>query len=111
MMMGAIGVHFFVYRMVLRRSAPVFGGRFPVLSRTEIDARLLGGAALFGIGWGLGGFCPGPAVVAAATLRPPVLIFVAAMLGGMALHDLFAAMIAAPPSKAAALEGTLLPDQ
>ncbi len=75
-MVGAIGVHF----MALRR--------MPASPRTAsgtIDARLLGGAALFGLGWGAAGFCPGPAVVSVATCAPGVLGFVAAMLLGMAL--------------------------
>jgi uncharacterized membrane protein YedE/YeeE len=56
-------------------------------TRTDIDARLLVGAALFGIGWGLVGLCPGPAIANLATLSVPVLVFVAAMIAGMAAHD------------------------
>ena len=71
-----------------RRAAPVLDARFDWPTKRRIDAPLLGGAALFGIGWGLSGFCPGPAVAALSTGAIPVLVFVAAMLAGMALHDL-----------------------
>jgi uncharacterized protein len=79
------------FRLVLRRSQPLFGSVFLVPGKAGIDARLLGGAGLFGIGWGLSGFCPGPAVVAAVTGVTEVLLFVAAMVLGMVLQQLFAA--------------------
>ena len=60
-------------------------------TRTDIDRPLIAGAALFGAGWGLVGLCPGPAIANLATLSPPVLLFVAAMIAGMAAHDLVAA--------------------
>ena len=65
-----------------RLRAPTFGDSFPGPASTTIDARLLGGAALFGAGWGLVGFCPGPAFAALTLGGVPVLIFVAAMLAG-----------------------------
>ncbi|MBE7244970.1 MAG: YeeE/YedE family protein [Actinomycetospora chiangmaiensis] len=71
-----------------RRAGPVLGARFDWPAKRRIDAPLIGGAALFGIGWGLSGFCPGPAVAALSTGATPVLVFAAAMLAGMALHDL-----------------------
>ena len=58
-------------------------------SRTDIDRRLIAGAALFGAGWGLVGLCPGPAIANIATLSPPVLLFAVAMIAGMAAHDLW----------------------
>jgi uncharacterized membrane protein YedE/YeeE len=82
---GAVGVHFWAYRWMRRRSAPGTGERFSIPAGTPIDARLGLGAVLFGIGWGLGGYCPGPAIVSLASLGAPVLVFVAAMLGGMLL--------------------------
>jgi uncharacterized protein len=57
----------------------------------SIDARLLGGGVLFGLGWGIGGFCPGPALVALGAGVGPAALFAAAMLAGMALHDHFLA--------------------
>lgn len=72
------------YKLVLRMPHPLFEGRFQVPSLTRLDARLIGGAAVFGAGWGLAGFCPGPAITAAALLRGEVFIFLAAMLAGIA---------------------------
>ena len=73
------------YRWVLRQSRPWLTESFHLPSRQEIDGPLIGGAALFGVGWGLAGFCPGPAVVAMALDPERVAAFVAAMLVGMAL--------------------------
>jgi len=82
---GAVGVHFWAYRWVRRRSAPRLDERFFVPAGTPIDVRLGLGAVLFGVGWGIGGYCPGPAIVSLASLSVPVAVFVAAMLGGMLL--------------------------
>lgn len=81
-MMGAIAVHTTVWRMVKRRPSPLLGGRFLVPTRRDLDARLLVGAAIFGVGWGLGGYCPGPGLASLATGAPAVLAFVVAMLVG-----------------------------
>ena len=88
-MIGAIAVHAVLYRLIRRRSSPLFASTFSVPARTDLDPRLLGGAALFGVGWGLGGFCPGPAVTSLASGSAPVVIFVAAMIAGMYLHKRF----------------------
>ncbi len=80
---GAVVVAFIGYRLVLARPAPLLAARFQVPTRTDIDARLLVGPALFGIGWGLGGFCPGPAFTALGLGAPGTLVFVPAMLAGM----------------------------
>jgi hypothetical protein len=73
------------YGLAFRRKAPLLGGSFQLPTATDVDKRLIGGAALFGVGWGLVGFCPGPAVSALATGSGEALIFVVAMLGGMGL--------------------------
>lgn len=73
------------YRLVLRRGAPFFADRFHMPSLTRVDARLTGGAALFGLGWGLSGFCPGPAVASLVFGSAQSLVFVAAMATGMVL--------------------------
>lgn len=83
-MAGAAATVFAGYRLVLKRSGPLFAERFNLPGATRIDARLIGGAAMFGIGWGLVGFCPGPALTALGTGAAPALIFVVAMLAGMA---------------------------
>ena len=88
-MVGAIGVHLFAnLRMRRPEAQPVFAERFNVPTKRKPDVRLVAGAALFGLGWGAAGFCPGPAVVSSVTLGATTLIFVGAMLAGMALHAL-----------------------
>ena len=87
-MVRAIGVNLLTWLLVGRLNGPVFAPRFQIPKRTDIDARLLGGAALFGLGWGLAGFCPGPALTAIPAGSGSVLLFVVAMLGGMGLFEL-----------------------
>jgi uncharacterized membrane protein YedE/YeeE len=84
-MAGALGVTALGYRLALKRPAPLLAPRFEVPTWREIDRRLLAGAVLFGIGWGLVGFCPGPAIASLAYGVRESIIFVAAMLAGMAL--------------------------
>lgn len=77
-----------VFQLVVRkRSRPVLGARFFLPTKTDLDPQLLGGAALFGIGWGIAGLCPGPAIANLVSGAPEVLAFVAAMIGGMWLRD------------------------
>jgi hypothetical protein len=84
---GAVMVHAVLYRLIRRRATPLFFSVFATPTRRDIDLRLLGGAALFGVGWGLGGYCPGPALTSLVSGRMPVIIFVASMLGGMILYN------------------------
>ena len=86
-MIGAIGVHAVGWRLARSLRNPVLGGRFVLPTRTGIDGALLAGAAIFGVGWGLAGYCPGPAIVDVASGPSSTLIFVAAMLVGSALTD------------------------
>jgi uncharacterized membrane protein YedE/YeeE len=72
-----------------RRVRPILAEVAAWPSRTDIDRPLIAGAVLFGGGWGLVGLCPGPAIANLATLSPPVLLFVAAMIAGMTAHDLW----------------------
>lgn len=88
-MIGAIAVHFVAYRFVPRLPRPVFAARWGLPTRADIDLRLLVGAALFGAGWGLGGYCPGPAIVSAAAGAAPTILFVGSMLAGMGLFALW----------------------
>lgn len=80
---GALAVAAVGYRLVLRRPRPVLDDHFHLPKASAIDARLVGGAAVFGVGWGIAGFCPGGALPALGTLRPEVFLFVAALLGGI----------------------------
>lgn len=82
-MAGAVVVTFLGYRLVLRRKAPVLMDSFDVPRSRLPDLRLVGGAAIFGIGWGIGGFCPGPALTALSLLAPGTLVFLPAMLIGL----------------------------
>ncbi|MFT6398796.1 MAG: putative membrane protein YedE/YeeE [Bradymonadia bacterium] len=82
-MVGAIAVHMLLFRVIVRRPSPVYEGHFRIPTRQDIDLRLIGGAAIFGAGWGLGGFCPGPGIVSSVTGAAAAVVFVAAMLGGM----------------------------
>ena len=82
-MAGALAVTALGYRLVFRRNAPLLDAKFHLPTQSQIDLPLVGGAALFGVGWGLAGMCPGPALTDLMTLEPKVLVFVAAMLVGM----------------------------
>ncbi|MCA9542991.1 MAG: YeeE/YedE family protein [Myxococcales bacterium] len=84
-MAGAIAVNVALFYPTIRRARPVFAPKFGIPSRSDIDLRLVGGAALFGAGWGLGGYCPGPGLASASTLAPKGLTFVVAMIAGMSL--------------------------
>lgn len=88
---GAIAVGVFAFAAAKRRATAWSGDRIDIPSNTTIDARLIGGGLLFGTGWGIGGFCPGPALVAMSSGLGSAAIFVVAMLAGMALHDRFLA--------------------
>lgn len=95
-MMGAIGVHMPLLWLVRRRSAPLLAPRFEVPDKKNIDMRLVGGSALFGVGWALGGFCPGPAVVSVFGGRSDNFVFFLALLGGLALRSLTPAPMPSP---------------
>ncbi|HSD11361.1 MAG TPA: YeeE/YedE family protein [Candidatus Binatia bacterium] len=84
---SALVVTFACFRFILRRPHPLFALEFRVPSARRIDSRLIGGSALFGIGWGLAGYCPGPAVASLAYGRWQSATFVLAMIVGMALGE------------------------
>lgn len=82
---GAAAVTLLGFPLALRRDRPVHAPRFVLPTRSDIDRPLVVGAALFGVGWGLAGLCPGPALTDLVTLDPGLLLFCAAMLAGLAL--------------------------
>lgn len=82
-MVGAIAVHWLLFRLILRRESPFFGGNFGIPTRRDITVRLVVGSALFGVGWGLGGFCPGPGIVTSMSFGSEALAFLSAMVVGM----------------------------
>jgi uncharacterized protein len=79
---GAVTTAFIGYRLVFRRGRPLLADRFNLPTSRTIDTPLIGGAVLFGVGWGLLGYCPGPAIVSLAGLHPEPLLFVVAMVAG-----------------------------
>lgn len=85
-MAAGAGVTTVAFRLVLRRKQPLFESKFYLPTRTDVDGKLVGGAALFGIGWGIAGLCPGPALTGLLSLNSSVLMFVAAMIGGMYVY-------------------------
>jgi uncharacterized membrane protein YedE/YeeE len=87
-MIGAILVHLVTYRIIRRRNSPLFSTQWHVPTKKEITPALVLGAFIFGVGWGLGGFCPGPAVTSLASFDPRVIQFVISMLVGMYLFKL-----------------------
>lgn len=95
-MAGAVAVTFVGFRAVLKRRAPLFDRNFHLPAGRGLDRRLVAGSALFGIGWGLAGFCPGPALTSLGLGSVQSLVFVPAMLAGMAV----ARHLAAPRTSA-----------
>jgi len=99
-MIGAIAVHLVAYRIIRRHRSPLFAGHFHLPTRKDVDLRLVVGAAIFGVGWALAGFCPGPALVSAASGSVAALLFVTAMILGMKIeHVLGRALTDAKPNE------------
>jgi uncharacterized protein len=88
-MAGAIAVGVLAFFVARRRTVSWLGAEMRLRTRTEVDRRLLGGGLLFGIGWGIAGFCPGPAVVAVGMGQGKAVVFMLAMLAGMGLFEWF----------------------
>ncbi|EUB99331.1 protein of unknown function DUF395 YeeE/YedE [Rhizobium sp. CF080] len=84
---GAVLVAFMGIQIMDRMARPTFDDTFHVPAKREIDAPLVIGSALFGLGWGIGGFCPGPAIASLSVGLGQSFLFVAAMLVGMTIHD------------------------
>ena len=99
---GAIAVGFFAFRLAGRRGNAFLGGPMHMPTRRDIDNRLVGGSVVFGIGWGLAGFCPGPALVAFGAGIDQAAAFVAAMLGGMVVYHAAERLIHEPRRRASA---------
>ncbi len=85
-MIGALAVHAPLYRMIRKTQSPVFAKKFQVPSRSDISFQLILGSILFGLGWGLVGYCPAPAITAIASLSPEPILFVGAMIMGMLIY-------------------------
>ena len=85
-MAGAMTAYMLAYRFLMGRGRPLFEDRFFLPTRKDISKELVVGSGLFGIGWALGGFCPGPGLTSLANSTPSALVFVGAMVAGMVLH-------------------------
>ncbi|MEZ5668251.1 MAG: DUF6691 family protein [Alphaproteobacteria bacterium] len=94
-MAGALVVTFVGYRIVLAGRAPLLAESFQLPTKRDLDLPLIGGAAIFGIGWGLAGLCPGPAITAIGLGERDIVLFVIAMVGGMGAHHLAGARLRA----------------
>lgn len=99
---GAILVGYFSFAAAGKRGRTFLGGAMQLPTRRDIDARLVAGSTVFGIGWGLAGFCPGPALVALGAGIDQAALFVAAMLAGMVIYDAAERLIHAPRRRAKA---------
>jgi hypothetical protein len=82
-MLGAISVHFAAYRLIRGSAAPLFADEFALPSRRKVDVKLVLGSAVFGVGWGLAGYCPGPAIASLASGSGAVVLFVSTLLLGL----------------------------
>ena len=87
-MAGAVAVGLVAFAIAGRRATTLIGTPMHIPTARDIDARLVGGSLLFGIGWGLAGFCPGPALVALGTGHVKAFMFVVSMLAGMGVYEL-----------------------
>ncbi|SDZ48957.1 hypothetical protein SAMN05518669_14410 [Variovorax sp. YR634] len=88
-MAGAIAVGMVAFMLARRRTVSILGAEMRLPSARHIDRRLIAGSLLFGIGWGIAGFCPGPGLVALGMGEVKALVFVAAMLAGMSIFEFF----------------------
>jgi len=90
-MAGAVAVTLICFRIVLKRTKPLIENKFEMPTRKDIDIPLVAGAAIFGLGWGTAGYCPGPALTALSTLSTDAIVFVVAMIAGGLLQRLLLA--------------------
>ena len=89
------------YRLVLKRTTPIFADQFQLPTRSDLDVRLILGAAMFGLGWGLVGLCPGPAIAGLAIGGSQIVLFLGAMTLGMIAFEIFDLLTKPPSSESA----------
>lgn len=99
---GALIVTAIGYRFVLKRKTPLFDTKFHLPTRKDIDLRLVAGSAIFGIGWGITGFCPGGAIPALGLMEANVWVFILAMIAGIALSRYFTQITSRTPAQQSA---------
>jgi uncharacterized membrane protein YedE/YeeE len=88
-MMGAVTTHAVLYFFIIKIKKPLYADFFQIPTNKKIDLKLVSGSALFGFGWGLAGYCPGPAVASLFTFHKPVLVFIISMFFGMFFYHSF----------------------
>lgn len=88
-MVGAICVNTLLHRLITKKPSPLFDSKFHLPNKTTVDKKLILGAALFGVGWGVTGLCPGPGLASLATGKPYALAFVAALIIGIVAAKAF----------------------
>jgi uncharacterized membrane protein YedE/YeeE len=98
-MLGAVAVHASTYRLVRRRKSPLLALSFQVPTRSDIDAKLILGSALFGVGWGIAGYCPGPAITSLVALESNTLLFVGALLTSMIVYSVVTGKVSGVPNR------------
>lgn len=96
---GAVGVSSIAWLMSYRRAVAVFGGPLPKPARPSIDGRLIAGSAVFGVGWGLVGICPGPGLTAFGIGGAPLVVFGVSMAAGMLVFGLLHRALGARPAR------------
>ena len=104
-MVGGIAVHMVTRAIIMKRSTPLFAPCFDLPSKVAIDRELVVGAIVFGVGWGLGGFCPGPAIVAAGATAKAAVLFVGAMVIGLRLQEGVQPFASVEETRSPCLEG------
>jgi uncharacterized membrane protein YedE/YeeE len=80
---GGVGLNFVLFKFILKRENPLLSESFPTFAKSEVDKRLILGSILFGVGWGIGGICPGPGIANLFTGQQEMFAFVGAMIVGM----------------------------
>jgi uncharacterized membrane protein YedE/YeeE len=108
-MLGAVGVHSLFYRMLCKRSSSGFSLAVSLPNRTQIDSRLIGGSVIFGMGWGIAGYCPGPAITSLASENFSAIIFSTAMIAGIFVFD-FRRVLSARRMRAEHFAGEIVQD-
>ncbi len=92
-MLGSIAVHFVTYKLIRKRSSPLFSAQWHLPQSNKITPSLVIGSIVFGAGWGLAGYCPGPAITSLASMQMRPALFVIGMLGGMFIFKLLDAKL------------------
>jgi uncharacterized protein len=87
-MIGAIGIHFILFKIIRKRTSPMLSPTWEIPAKNQITPALISGSFIFGIGWGMAGYCPGPAVTSLATFDSTPVLFVLSMIAGMIVFNI-----------------------